>query len=115
MITIKVTCPTCGDVQLVPEQVRLVTCNVQEWSYYSFTCTGCHEEVRKPAGPDVVKLLRTGGVIAERWHIPAEALEEKPGKPITRDDLLTFALWLERAELVVAAAQACGHHRRPTA
>jgi hypothetical protein len=110
--TIKATCPSCGDVQLVPEQVRLVVCNVKDWSYYAFTCTGCHDEVRKPAGPDVVKLLRTGGVVAEKWQVPAEVLEDRSGPGIDWDDVLDFALWLDGADNVAAAAASLAHHRR---
>ena len=67
-----------------------------DWSYYSFTCDHCSDEVRKPAGNEVVTLLRTGGVKAERWMVPAEAMEEHEGAPITYDDVLDFALWLDR-------------------
>jgi hypothetical protein len=31
-------------------------------------------------------------VAAERWHVPAEALEEKSGAAITYDDVLDFVL-----------------------
>ena len=65
MTTIKASCPTCGDVELTAHQVRLVVCSVRSWSYYAFSCASCLEEVRKPAGRDVVALLISGGVVAE--------------------------------------------------
>ena len=113
MTTIKASCPSCGDVELTPQQVRLVVCTVQSWSYYAFTCTSCLEEVRKPAGRDVVALLISGGVVAEPWNIPAEAMEEHDGPALCYDDVLDFALWLEHADLVAAAAaaQRQGRHR----
>jgi len=113
MTTIKASCPSCGDVELTPQQVRLVVCSVKSWSYYAFTCTSCLEEVRKPAGRDVVTLLISGGVVAEPWSIPAEALEEHEGAVLCYDDVLDFALWLENADLVAAAAAAHrqGRHR----
>jgi hypothetical protein len=77
---------------------------VKSWSYYAFTCTNCLEEIRKPAGRDVVALLISGGVVAEPWAIPAEALEEHSGDTLGYDDVLDFALWLESADLVAAAA-----------
>lgn len=104
MTTIKASCPSCGDVQLTPPQVRLVVCSVADWSYYAFRCTGCATEVRKPADSDVVRLLRAGGVVAEPWEVPAEALEEHPGPVLDYDDLLDFAIWLGRSDLVAAAA-----------
>lgn len=108
MTTIKASCPSCGDVELTPQQVRLVVCSVKAWSYYAFTCTNCLEEVRKPAGRDVVALLISGGVIAEPWSVPAEVLEEHTGPALNYDDVLDFALWLDGADLVAAAAAAGG-------
>jgi hypothetical protein len=104
MTTIKASCPTCGDVELTAHQVRLVVCSVRAWSYYAFACASCLEEVRKPAGRDVVALLISGGVLAEPWSVPAEALERHDGPALDYDDVLDFALWLDRADLVAAAA-----------
>lgn len=104
MATIKTTCPMCGEVELVPSQVRLMVCSVVERSYYAFDCTGCVDEVRKAADPHVVSLLIAGGVAATQWRIPAEALEKRSGAPITYDDILDFALRLRRAEHPAAYA-----------
>lgn len=113
MTTIKASCPCCGDVDLTPVQVRLVTCSVPQWSYYTFVCTQCHDEIRKPAAPEIVHLLKTGGVVAERWAVPAEALEAHDGPAIAYDDVLDFALWLDRVDLVAAAAQQLDQYERP--
>ena len=104
MTVIKATCPSCGDVELTPQQVRLVTSNLPEGSYYSFTCEACGDLVRKPAGAEVVRLLRVGGVVVERVHVPAEALEEHAGPPLTWDDVLDFEIWLQNATTIAAAA-----------
>jgi endogenous inhibitor of DNA gyrase (YacG/DUF329 family) len=103
MTTIKASCPTCGDVELTPDEMRLVVCSRSEWSYYAFDCPTCADEVRKPADEEIVSLLMSGGVAATPWHIPAEAMEEHDGPRITYDDLLDFALWLEGHDLVTAA------------
>lgn len=108
MTVIKASCPACGDVELTPRQVRLVVCSVEDRSFYSFSCSGCGDEVRKPAGGDVVALLSSGGVVPERWVIPAEVLEPRTGPALSHDDLLDFCLWLEGAELVAAAAASAG-------
>lgn len=114
MTTIKASCPGCGDVELTPAQVRLVVCTVKSWSYYAFICTQCQDEVRKPAGRDVVALLISGGVVAEPWTVPSEALEEHHGPALTYDDVLDFALWLGSADLVAAAAAPTRpRHARP--
>ncbi|TXR57177.1 hypothetical protein [Quadrisphaera setariae] len=104
MTTIKASCPTCGDVELTPPQVRLVVCTVSAWSFYAFGCPGCSDEVRKHASDDVVRLLTTGGVPAEHWSVPAEALEEHSGSTISWDDVLDFTLALETTDVVAAAA-----------
>jgi uncharacterized Zn finger protein len=106
MTVIKATCPSCGDVELTPQQVRLVTSNLPDGSYYSFTCEACGDLVRKPAGAEVVRLLRVGGVVAERVHVPAEALEEHDGPPLSWDDVLDFEVWLQGATTIAAAAAA---------
>ncbi|RJK93174.1 hypothetical protein [Vallicoccus soli] len=102
MTTIKASCPTCGDVELTPTQLRLVVANVTERSFYSFHCAKCTSEVRKPADEEIVALLVSGGVRAERWTIPAEALEVRAGDRISYDDVLDFALALDRVDTLTA-------------
>ena len=104
MTIIKATCPSCGDVELSRDQVRLVVHPLAERSFYGFTCTLCGDVVRKPAGDEVVRLLTMGGVVAERVLVPAEALERHSGPPINADDVLDFASWLARADAVAEAA-----------
>jgi hypothetical protein len=103
MTTIKASCPSCGDVELTSAQVRLVVCSIQDWSFYSFTCHTCHDEIRKPAATDVITLLQSGGVLAEIWSVPAEALEKHDGDAISYDDVLDFALRLQGLDDVTAA------------
>jgi hypothetical protein len=100
MTTIKASCPVCGDVELTPEQMRLVVCNRSDWSYYAFQCPNCTDEVRKPADDEIISLLQSGGVAASEWHIPAEAMEEHYGAPISYDEILDFALWLDGNDYV---------------
>jgi hypothetical protein len=103
MTTIKASCPVCGDVDLTPPQLKLVVCSRIQWSYYSFGCPTCSDEVCRPADEEIVALLVSGGVVAEAWTIPAEALEEHSGPVIGYDDVLDFALALEQLDLVAAA------------
>jgi uncharacterized Zn finger protein len=102
MTTIKASCPTCGDVELTPAQLRLVVANVTARSFYAFHCATCVSEVRKPADEEIVALLVSGGVRAERWTIPAEALEVRDGDRISYDDVLDFALALDRVDTLTA-------------
>ena len=111
MTTIKASCPTCGDVDLKPADLRLVVCTRTEWSTYAFDCPACTDEVKKPADEEIVALLVSGGVRAQQWHIPAEALEEHVGPALSYDDLLDFALWLHGHDTVVPAVQPLLHVR----
>ncbi len=102
MTTIKTSCPVCGDVELTPAQMRLVVCTRSDWSFYAFQCDTCQDEIRKPADDEVGTLLVSGGVVAEQWVIPAEALEDHEGPVIAYDDVLDFALQLDRVDLLAA-------------
>lgn len=106
MTTIKASCPTCGEVELTPNDVSLMVCNHAPLSYYAFGCPSCHDEVRKPADDHVVSLLLSGGVPAHVWAVPAEALELKEGPALSYDDLLDFGLQLGTTDLLAAAAGA---------
>jgi hypothetical protein len=106
MTTIKASCPVCGDVELTPDQMRLTVCTYADWSYYAFDCPGCADEVRRHADEEVVRLLVSGGVKAETWHVPDEVLETHDGAALTYDDLLDFALALREDTQVEAGLSA---------
>lgn len=103
---ITASCPFCGDVELTPPQVRLRVWSVEQWCHYSFDCPECREEIRRPASPDVVRLLVSGGVVAVRQEVPGEALEEHDGPPIRPDDILDFVLGLDSTDELAARAEA---------
>ncbi len=48
-------------------------------------------------------LLQSGGVLAEMWSVPAEAMESHDGDPISYDDVLDFALRLQALDDLTAA------------
>ncbi|HVW80218.1 MAG TPA: hypothetical protein VHB69_04680 [Mycobacteriales bacterium] len=104
MTTIKASCPACGEVELTSDDIRLRVCSHGALSYYTFVCPGCVQEVRKPADDHIVSLLMSGGVAAEVWEVPAEALEPKPGEALSYDDLLDFLLQLTRDDMLAARA-----------
>ena len=60
--------------------------------------------MRKPADDHVVSLLMSGGVRAQVFEVPAEALEPKAGPAISYDDLLDFVLQLSRNDRLAALA-----------
>ncbi len=111
MTIIKATCPCCGDVELTRDQVRLTVHPVKDRSNYSFDCPKCGDEVCKPAGAEVIRLLKMGGVTAVAVDVPAEATEVHLGPLISEDECLDFRNWLDAATAVAAAA-AAGLHQR---
>jgi hypothetical protein len=97
--TIRVSCPTCGAVDLTPEQVclRLVRAggtDVGPDSHYTFTCPSCLCPVAKRADERVAQILRSGGVGVE---LVGDLHPEDPpaGDPLTYDDLLDFHVLLQ--------------------
>lgn len=99
MTTIKATCPMCGDVDLTPAQVRLTVAEAAGWATYTFTCGTCHDLIEKAADDEVVALLSSAGVCVDL--VPGEVLETHRGAPITYDDVLDLALWLETHDVIV--------------
>ncbi|HWC14464.1 MAG TPA: hypothetical protein VG929_07705 [Actinomycetota bacterium] len=90
MTTIKATCPGCGEVDLVADDILLRIGSQSGSNTYGFACPECGDFVQKPADERVVRLLLSGGVMPTLVHVPAEALEPRTGPPINHDDLLTF-------------------------
>ena len=109
MTTIKASCPTCGEVELTPNDVSLMVCNHSAHSYYAFTCPTCTVVVHKPADDHIVSLLVSGGVPATVWDLPGEALEAHDGPRLSYDDLLDFALHLGQTDLLAGLAGARVH------
>jgi hypothetical protein len=99
MTTIKATCPICGDVDLTPGDVRLTVAQAAGWATYTFKCHSCQDLIEKSADEEVVALLSSAGVVIE--HVPGEAFEAHSGRPISYDDVLDFALWLETHDVIV--------------
>lgn len=96
MTTIKATCPGCGEVSLTAEDILLRIGSDPAANTYGFDCPDCGDFIRKPADERVVRLLLSGGVMPVMNHVPAEALENHDGPPISHDDLLAFHELLQR-------------------
>lgn len=104
MTTIRATCPTCGEVDLTPEQIVLTVVRAEAApvgpdSHYAFTCPTCTEHVEKPADERIAHLLTTGGVNVSVVEEADRSLEEHPESPpegpaLTYDDLLDLHVLL---------------------
>lgn len=108
MTRIRATCPSCGEVELRPDEIELHVVgpdpdDVREGSTYRFDCPACCDEIAKPADTRIARLLASGGVPVtctgdpEVEAVVAAALERimHPegivlGPRFTTDDLLDF-------------------------
>ena len=97
MTIFKATCPTCGEVDLKPEEFKLRMPVGMGDNVYTFTCPMCSASVSKPADARVVQLLISAGVRPEfvdaAGEAPAGDAHHAPA--FTYDDLLDFHLQLE--------------------
>ena len=94
-------CPSCGDLDVVAEQMWLVLTDCPERDHYVFHCPGCGEHVRRRAHVVMVRFLERL-VPVERLQIPAEAMEPREGAPLTTDDLIDLMLALDAAPSGIA-------------
>lgn len=105
MTRIRASCPTCGEVDLRPDDVMLHVVRapdglISDGSEYRFQCPSCADQVTKPADERIAQLLTTGGVTV------AEALPELPPHPefpaagpsFTPDDLLDLHFLLAQPD-----------------
>jgi hypothetical protein len=92
MTRIRASCPSCGEVDLRPDDVVLHVVRapdglISDGSEYRFRCPDCEDIVAKPADERIAQLLTTGGVaIAEAHrcshHTPSSRPRD-PGSPTT--------------------------------
>jgi hypothetical protein len=104
---IRATCPDCGEVEPTPTDVELRVCRVEEHSHDAFVRPECYRVVSKPADQRVVRRLTSGGVPAQPWDPPGEALEPRSGPALTWDDLLDLHLELQSPDWWVRFEAAC--------
>ena len=98
MATIRASCPTCGDVELTTQDVRVLVCSTTNEGSYAFRCPACRMQVSKPAEGRIVDVLVSSGVRLSVWQLPAEMEEQHSGAAISYDDLLEFHYELQRED-----------------
>ena len=94
--TIRANCPSCGDVQLRPNDLTVRVCSDDESGAYTFRCPDCEMPVAKDASRRIVDLLVGSGVRMQVWRLPAELRERPAGPSLQPDDLLDFHLQLQQ-------------------
>ncbi len=62
MTTIRTTCTSCGNVELIPSELSLVLSAARGTGSYLFSCPNCGDEQRRSANRHVVNVLLATGV-----------------------------------------------------
>ena len=83
-VIVSVACPRCGELELPPAQVRLVT--TPGGPEYQFRCNSCHHSVSHQADDAVV------AVLAELDAAYVDTALTVDDAPLTVDDLLDLML-----------------------
>lgn len=107
MATVRATCPTCGDVQLTIDEVRVRVCLDDDRGEYSFRCPLCGLISVQAAEHRTVDLLVASGAHLDTWSLPAELLERpSEATAIGHDDVLSFHELLHDDEALDHAVRA---------
>ena len=109
MTAIRIKCPTCGEMDLAPDDMSLFLTPSGDRGSYAFTCPECSQHVDRPASRKIVALLVAAGVeptpISEDVGplLPPEDRSPDPdAEAFTLDDLIEFHFLL-RDDLALAA------------
>lgn len=90
MASIRVTCDSCGDIDLASNEVTARSCLDDDRNEYRFHCPKCELVTVKRTDFRVVKLLEANGVPVEYWALPKELHERRQGPSLTHDDVINF-------------------------
>jgi hypothetical protein len=118
-MTIRATCPTCGEVDLEPEAVHGLWCATTEVASYAFRCPRCALPVARRTGAHVLQVLSAAGIEVREWDLPPELYEEHRGPNLVDRDLARFSDqlaeegWLEAMVAEAASASWPGGIRPP--
>ena len=91
---ITASCPTCGEVELSAEHMWVVLADPAERSHYGFRCPVCATTSQHAADAETLSVL-AAFVPVETLQVPAEALEQHSGAPLTTDDLIDLMVELD--------------------
>ena len=80
--TVRVSCPGCGEIDVLVDDVTIRTCVELAQNTYRFHCDHCDMFVIKDASQTTLLLLLRAGVRVDTWHIPADIRERRDGLSI---------------------------------
>jgi hypothetical protein len=110
MTTIRTRCPSCGEVDMVADEISLILEASGDRGEYGFVCPSCSDPVSKPANRKTVALLIAAGVepsVGDLDHelpsreLPADDLgPDRDATPFTLDDLIAFHFLLDDEQAI---------------
>ena len=104
--TIRASCPSCGDVRLPARQFTVRVCAETAECSYTFRCDRCHRCVAKNCSLRIFNLLRSSGVRAVEWRLPAELGEPRPDcGPLNADAILDLVGEIRSADFCAENAR----------
>ena len=89
MTMIRTTCAACGEVELIPGELRLELTALNGAGAYLFSCPSCGDPQRRPANHRVVSILLATGVAYE-------VVDDS--NPITESEIARFSAALDSGE-----------------
>ena len=94
LTTVRVSCPTCGQVNVAPDEVTIRNCvDTDEWAY-AFVCGGCGLRAAGSTNRRGALGAVHAGSKFETWRLPVELPEWSDAPPLTCVDLLELRLAL---------------------
>ena len=91
-------CHSCGEVELLAEQMWLVVAQPRDRSHFAFRCPTCAQLSRHHVDGEVLSVL-VQLLPVEEMCLPAEALEPHVGPPLTQDDLIDLMVGLDSVDV----------------
>src|SRR5260370_36575520 len=106
MTSVEATCPSCGGVWVLPDEIVVRVCVDLQSSAYTFRCPEGGQRAVKPATDRIVDLLTSVGASLAMWSLPDDLREPRSGgPPISHDQLLALRVLLQDRRRVECLGQ----------
>ena len=87
---IRVTCTTCGDLEIPADRVRARVCTSDSSADYRFLCTSCDTTIVKACDQHVLDALASVDVEIDLWELPELERKTRQGAGFTHVDIIDF-------------------------
>ena len=105
MIIIRTDCPTCGEISIPINEMKLHENTGSDSHYYTYTCPECEGLRGDEADPKFIGFMVAQGIIPDGDRFAPEILEVHEGPDFTYDDILDLHFLLDGQEWTEDLAQ----------